>query len=284
MFILDDLLFRPFVGIVDALHTIALDEMYDVEGLEAELKENQLLYELGERSEAEYRRRKDELEAELETAREVHEQLSSGRVEVKNDRQFPGRRPRRIARQRPIRRASNRRESDRRGRSLALEPAVRPGFARRRPGVALETASPRRSNGLRLRHLDPIGRRPLGGRFVARAESVRRRGSRGRNSDRSRKRRIRSSGPSSDHHVAIRTHEDELLVTADVAGADPDDVTVGFDDSMLVIVVGDPELDRIEVPWRETESQATMNNGVLTVQIRPATTDQTGTEEPEGDE
>ncbi|MFB1066601.1 gas vesicle protein GvpF [Natrinema sp. H-ect4] len=83
MFILDDLLFRPFVGIVDALHTIALDEMYDVEGLEAELKENQLLYELGERSEAEYRRRKDELEAELETAREVHEQLSSGRVEVK---------------------------------------------------------------------------------------------------------------------------------------------------------------------------------------------------------
>jgi hypothetical protein len=57
--------------------------MYDVEGLEAELKENQLLYELGERSEAEYRRRKDELEAELETAREVHEQLSSGRVEVK---------------------------------------------------------------------------------------------------------------------------------------------------------------------------------------------------------
>jgi HSP20 family molecular chaperone IbpA len=109
-------------------------------------------------------------------------------------------------------------------------------------------------------------------------------GSRGRNSDRSRKRRIRSSGPSSDHHVAIRPHEDELLVTADVAGADPDDVTVGFDDSMLVIVVEGSELDRIEVPWRETESQATMNNGVLTVQIRPATTEQTGTEEPEGDE
>ncbi|RQG95921.1 gas vesicle protein GvpF [Natrarchaeobius chitinivorans] len=84
MFVLDDLLFRPFVGIVDAIHTIALDELYDVEGLEDDLKENQLLYELGERSEAEYRRRKAELEAELEIAREVHERLASGRVEVKS--------------------------------------------------------------------------------------------------------------------------------------------------------------------------------------------------------
>ncbi|MBZ6494048.1 gas vesicle protein GvpF [Natrinema longum] len=83
MFVLDDLLFRPFVGIIDALHTIALDELYDVDALEDELKENQLLYELGERSEAEYRRRKEELEAELEIARDVHERLSSGRVEVK---------------------------------------------------------------------------------------------------------------------------------------------------------------------------------------------------------
>ncbi|AFZ74211.1 gas vesicle protein GvpF [Natronobacterium gregoryi] len=83
MFVLDDLLFRPFVGIVDALHTVALDELYDVDALQDELKENQLLYELGERSEAEYRERKDELEAELEVARDVHERLSSGRVEVK---------------------------------------------------------------------------------------------------------------------------------------------------------------------------------------------------------
>lgn len=83
MFVLDDLLFRPFMGIVNALHSIALDEMYDVEAIEDELKENQLLYELGERSEEEYRRRKEELEADLETARDVHERLSSGRVEVK---------------------------------------------------------------------------------------------------------------------------------------------------------------------------------------------------------
>ncbi|MFC4541564.1 gas vesicle protein GvpF [Halosolutus amylolyticus] len=83
MFILDDLLFRPIVGIVDTLHTLALDELYDVEGLEDDLKENQLLYELGERSEEEYRRRKEELEEELEIAREIHEELASGRVEVK---------------------------------------------------------------------------------------------------------------------------------------------------------------------------------------------------------
>ena len=83
MFVLDDLLFRPFVGIVDTLHTMALDELYDVEAIQDDLKENQLLYELGERSEAEYRERKAELEEELEIARDVHERLASGRVEVK---------------------------------------------------------------------------------------------------------------------------------------------------------------------------------------------------------
>ncbi|THE63542.1 protein gvpG [Salinadaptatus halalkaliphilus] len=84
MFVLDDLLLRPFVGIVDALHTMALDELYDIEALEDERKENQLLYELGERSEDEYRRRKEELEAELEIAREVHDHLRSGKIEVKS--------------------------------------------------------------------------------------------------------------------------------------------------------------------------------------------------------
>lgn len=83
MFVLDDLLLRPFVGIVDAIHTIALEELYDVEGIQDELKENQLLYELGERSDAEYEATKAALEEELEIAREVRERLSSGRVEVK---------------------------------------------------------------------------------------------------------------------------------------------------------------------------------------------------------
>ncbi|MDS0474881.1 Hsp20/alpha crystallin family protein [Natrinema sp. 1APR25-10V2] len=86
---------------------------------------------------------------------------------------------------------------------------------------------------------------------------------------RSRKRRIRSSGPSSDHNVTARSYEGELLVTADIAGADPEDVTVGFDDSTLVIAVEGSELDRIDVPWDETSSEATIKNGVLTVAVRP---------------
>ncbi|MFC6767853.1 Hsp20/alpha crystallin family protein [Natrinema soli] len=118
----------------------------------------------------------------------------------------------------------------------------------------------------------PLGQNPFGDERGGRAR------------DRSRKRRIRSSGPSSDHHVATRTHEDELLVTADVAGADPDDITVGFDDSTLVIGVDEREVDRIEIPWPKTESRATIKNGVLTVQIRPETTERTDTEETEGTE
>ncbi len=83
MFVLDDLLFQPFVNILDAIHTIALDELYDLEGLEDERKENQLLYELGERSESEYVERKEALEEEIDVAREVHQELRTGRVEVK---------------------------------------------------------------------------------------------------------------------------------------------------------------------------------------------------------
>ncbi len=83
MFVIDDLLFRPIVGIVDALHTMALSELYDIEALEDDLKENQLLYELGERSQEEYEQQKEAIEAELEIAQDVHERLASGRVEVK---------------------------------------------------------------------------------------------------------------------------------------------------------------------------------------------------------
>ncbi|QLG48081.1 Hsp20/alpha crystallin family protein [Natrinema halophilum] len=107
---------------------------------------------------------------------------------------------------------------------------------------------------------------------------------RNQDDNRSRKRRIRSSTPSTDHNVATRSYDDEMIITADIDGADPDDVTVGFDDSALVIAVEEVELDRIEVPWRETTSQATINNGVLTVQIGAATTTTEGNGETEDDE
>ncbi|SFG61481.1 hypothetical protein SAMN04488063_2586 [Halopelagius inordinatus] len=83
MFLLDDLLVRPFVSLLDVLQQLALEEMYDIESLRDELKENQLLYELGERSKPEYERRKEELEEELELAEEVRDQLSGGKIEVK---------------------------------------------------------------------------------------------------------------------------------------------------------------------------------------------------------
>ncbi len=82
-FIVDDLLVRPFVSILDALHALAVQELYDVEEIRDELKENQLLFELGERSEAEYERRRRELEAELEIAEEAREQLRDKSIQVR---------------------------------------------------------------------------------------------------------------------------------------------------------------------------------------------------------
>lgn len=83
MLVLDDLLVRPFVSLLDILQTMALEELYDVEEIRDDIKENRLLYELGERSETEYQERKRRLESELELAEQVREELTSGKIEVK---------------------------------------------------------------------------------------------------------------------------------------------------------------------------------------------------------
>lgn len=80
-FLIDDLLVRPFIGLLDILHDMALREMYNMEEIQDDLKENRLLYEIGDRSEDEYLRRKAELEARLEEAERAHESLS-GRARV----------------------------------------------------------------------------------------------------------------------------------------------------------------------------------------------------------
>ncbi|WP_394740379.1 Hsp20/alpha crystallin family protein [Natronococcus roseus] len=85
---------------------------------------------------------------------------------------------------------------------------------------------------------------------------------------RERTRRSRSS-PSPDGHVTSRLHDDELLVTADVAGTDSSDVTVGFDGDELVVAVAGNELGRVDVPWADRTSRATVKNGVLTVVVEP---------------
>lgn len=83
MLVLDDLLIRPLVAFVDTLHTMALHEMYDVEAIQDDIKENRLLYELGERSREEYERRDEELREQLEIAERVHRELTSDKIEVK---------------------------------------------------------------------------------------------------------------------------------------------------------------------------------------------------------
>ncbi|ERG98263.1 MAG: gas vesicle protein G [Haloquadratum sp. J07HQX50] len=82
MLLIDDLLIRPFISLVEIIQNMALDEMYDTEKIRDELKENQLLFELGERSESEYRQTKEKLETQLKLADEVRSQMSS-KVEIK---------------------------------------------------------------------------------------------------------------------------------------------------------------------------------------------------------
>lgn len=82
MLLVDDLLIKPFVSMLDILHTMVLEELYDRAAINDDIKENRLLYELGERSEGEYERRKAELETKLQAAEQVHEKLIGGNIEV----------------------------------------------------------------------------------------------------------------------------------------------------------------------------------------------------------
>jgi len=81
-FILDDLLINPWLSLARVLRSTAIQEAYDLEAIQDDIKENQLLYEIGERSEEEYRERREQLELEFEVAEQARENLS-GQVEVK---------------------------------------------------------------------------------------------------------------------------------------------------------------------------------------------------------
>jgi ElaB/YqjD/DUF883 family membrane-anchored ribosome-binding protein len=76
VFILDDILLWPITNVVDVLHSLAVQEMYDTESIQSDLKENQLLYEIGERDEEEYERERARLESELDAAERARERLS----------------------------------------------------------------------------------------------------------------------------------------------------------------------------------------------------------------
>ncbi|RQG98493.1 Hsp20/alpha crystallin family protein [Natrarchaeobius oligotrophus] len=91
-----------------------------------------------------------------------------------------------------------------------------------------------------------------------------------RRSDRTRRTRRRRERSSNAYHLTTRREEGELLVTADVAGADPGDVRVGFDDSTLVVAVAGSELGRTAIPWDDRSADAWIRNGVLTVRVEPS--------------
>lgn len=81
MLLVDDLLVKPFLSILDIVQTMALNELFDVAEIKDDIKENRLLFEIGERDREAYDRRKRELENRLELAGEIRKQMS-GRVEV----------------------------------------------------------------------------------------------------------------------------------------------------------------------------------------------------------
>ncbi|MCU4924381.1 Hsp20/alpha crystallin family protein [Halobacteria archaeon AArc-dxtr1] len=91
----------------------------------------------------------------------------------------------------------------------------------------------------------------------------------GRGDDHSRSRRTRRRRPASSIPTTVQRRDDGVLVTADLAGVDPDSVTVGFDEDRLIIGVEGGEIERVAVPWPEPTTDAQLNNGVLSVRITP---------------
>jgi len=82
MFVVDDLLVRPFVSLLNVVHAMAIEELYDTEAIRDDIKENRLLFEIGERSREAYEERRAELERQLDVAEQARENLQ-GKVEIR---------------------------------------------------------------------------------------------------------------------------------------------------------------------------------------------------------
>ncbi len=86
MFILDDIILRtlgfslqPFdmIWLLELLRDYSLKEKYDIKKINNKIKENRLLFELGELNEAAYKEKHELLMQELQMAQEITETLSN---------------------------------------------------------------------------------------------------------------------------------------------------------------------------------------------------------------
>ena len=89
MFLIDDLLLRalglsmkPFdlIWILELMRDYALKEKYNIKAVTDKIKENRLLFEIGEITEEEYNEEHELLLEELEKAKEVIEKLSDVKI------------------------------------------------------------------------------------------------------------------------------------------------------------------------------------------------------------
>ena len=89
MFLIDDLLLRalglsmkPFdlIWILELMRDYALKEKYNIKAVTDKIKENRLLFEIGEITEEEYNEKHEILVEELEKAKEVIEKLSDVKI------------------------------------------------------------------------------------------------------------------------------------------------------------------------------------------------------------
>jgi len=89
MILIDDLILRAFgislkpfdlIWIVELMNDYALKEKYDFKKINNQIKENSLLFEIGEISEEEYNEKRELLKERLETAKQIIENLSEYQI------------------------------------------------------------------------------------------------------------------------------------------------------------------------------------------------------------
>lgn len=89
MFLIDDLILRslgfsakPFdtIWLMELMRDYALKEKYNIKKINNQIKENRLLFEIGEITEEEYKEKHELLLEELEKAKEITERLSDVQI------------------------------------------------------------------------------------------------------------------------------------------------------------------------------------------------------------